>query len=117
MAHDEKNGGLIHALSLCRKAGALVTGFDACVAAARKGTAKLVLFAADASEKTKKNVRFSIDGACPALDMPACQADLLPITKKAVAVYAVMNEDLAALCIKNTGGATHDTQGGKTFDH
>ena len=44
-------------LSLCRKAGFLVVGEDACLKSIRSSSAKLVLICGDASDNTKK--RFS----------------------------------------------------------
>ena len=47
----------VFALSLCRKAGALVTGFDAVKESVYKGKAALVLCAQDASEVSESRVR------------------------------------------------------------
>ena len=44
-------------LSLCRKAGFIAAGEEACLASIRAGKAKLVIICGDASENTKK--RFS----------------------------------------------------------
>jgi ribosomal protein L7Ae-like RNA K-turn-binding protein len=44
-------------LSLCQRAGKLVTGDDTVLAAVKNGTAILVIIASDASDNTKK--RFS----------------------------------------------------------
>jgi len=41
-------------ISLCRRAGALVVGGQACVGAIRSGNARLVIICGDASENTKK---------------------------------------------------------------
>lgn len=45
-------GNILFALSLCRKAGALVMGFDAVKDSVGKGKAQLVLCAGDLSEGT-----------------------------------------------------------------
>ena len=63
---------LFQALSLCRKAGRLVMGFDAVEEAALSGKAWLALTAADASPKTASRLRASIgdvvDVLAPAFD-------------------------------------------------
>ena len=47
-------GNILFALSLCRKAGALVMGFDAVKDSVGKGKAQLVLCAGDLSEGTRR---------------------------------------------------------------
>ena len=49
-------GNILFALSLCRKAGALVMGFDAVKDSVGKGKAQLVLCAGDLSEGTRRRV-------------------------------------------------------------
>lgn len=90
---------LLGALSLCKKAGALVAGFDAVCESAEKGEAALLLFAADLSPKTRKR---ACDAAknLPYRDLPYTQDEMQPITKKRVGVLAVTSPDLAALCTK-----------------
>ena len=109
MVDTGPNARLISALSLCKKAGALVAGFDAAVTAAQNGSAKLLLLAADVAPGTRKKA-LAKAGACPARDMPVPQEMLLPITYKPVAVFAVINEDLAALCQKALDAAREEHQ-------
>lgn len=45
-------------LTMCRRAGKLLLGFDATKEAAGRGRMYLVLLAADASAKTEKEIRF-----------------------------------------------------------
>ena len=54
---DPKTAGL---LGLCRRAGKVSVGFDAVCAEVLRGTAALVLLAADLSEKTEKELRFAV---------------------------------------------------------
>lgn len=49
---------LLAALSLSKKAGRLVWGFDEVKSSVKKGTAKLILLSEELSPKTKKEVRF-----------------------------------------------------------
>lgn len=88
---------LYSALSLCRRARQLVMGFEATVESVYNG-AFLVLLAQDVSEGTAKRVRRACEDLVPCLQMPLCQSDLVPITRKKVGVYAVTDENLAKLC-------------------
>ena len=56
--NDNINKRLIGTLSICRKAGKLVCGFDPSKDAVMNGKAPLVLTAADISPKTEKEIRF-----------------------------------------------------------
>ena len=87
----------VFALSLCRKAGALVTGFDAVKESVYQGKAALVLCAQDASEGTQARVRRFCEGLCQVLTLPCTQAQLAAVTKKNTAVLAVQNAELAKL--------------------
>ena len=95
-------GNITFALSLCRKAGALVTGFDAVKDSVFKGSAQIVLCAGDLSEGTRRRAGFF----CAAQDVPLyvlaeTQAALAPICKKPAGVFAVTDPELAKLCKKN----------------
>ena len=99
----------VFALSLCRKAGALVTGFDAVKESVYQGKAALVLCAQDArergSEGTQARVRRFCEGLCQVLTLPCTQAQLAAVTKKNTAVLAVQNAELAKLCASAAGTA------------
>ena len=86
------------ALSLCKKAGKLVLGFDAVTDSVYRGKAFAVLLAADVSEGTAKRAARACEELVPCLRMPLAQADLCAITYKKVGVYAVTDEQLAVLC-------------------
>lgn len=49
---------LLSTLGICRKAGKLVTGFDAVAEAAAQGDLALILLAGDLSPKSGKEMRF-----------------------------------------------------------
>lgn len=89
---------LYQTLSLCRKAGKLVTGFDAVEQAAAQGKAWLVLYAADASPKTVRRMQQNVGDLVDVLPMPLKQEQLVPVSRKPAAVYAVVDRSLAALC-------------------
>ena len=81
-----KRDDLLFALSLCRKAGALVTGFDAVKESVFKGKAQLVLCACDASPGTARRAQSFCQDLCDFYTLPRTQAQLDPITKKPTAV-------------------------------
>lgn len=91
---------LYQTLSLCRKAGKLVTGFDAVEEAVVRGRAWLVLYTADASPKTVRRMKDAVGDLVDVLPMPLTQAALAPVSRKPVALYAVVDRNLAALCSK-----------------
>lgn len=55
---EEKVYGL---LGLTTKSGNIVFGTDACIEKIENGIAKLIIVANDASEKTKKNIKYICD--------------------------------------------------------
>ena len=55
---DAAENRLTASLTMCRKAGKLLLGFDAVKEAAKQGSVKLFLLSADASAKTEKEIRF-----------------------------------------------------------
>ena len=77
---------LFQAMSLARKAGRLVMGFDAVEEAAVKGKAWLVLTAA------------SIGDLVDVLSTPLTMDRLAPLGRRPVAVCAVTDRNLAKLC-------------------
>ena len=76
--------GLFQALSLCRKAGKLVTGFDAVEEAALKGRAWLVLAAADASPKTVQRLTHNVGDLVDVLPTPLRMERLAALSLTAV---------------------------------
>ena len=95
---ETNNQKLFSALSLCKKAGRLVLGFDAVMDSVYQGKAHLGLLASDVSEGPAQRVRRNCEDLAPCLQMPLAQADLCPVTWKKVGVYAVTDEQLAVLC-------------------
>lgn len=95
---QQAKAGVFQALSLCRRAGKLVMGFDAVVEAVMNGETECVLTAADVSENTEKRLCAAVQGLAEVQHLPLAQDELLPISRKAVAVYAVTDSSLARLC-------------------
>ena len=89
---------LLGALSLCRKAGKLVMGFDPVAESAAKGKAQLVLLAADLAEGSrKKALRFCDAAGLEPRALPLTQQQLLAVTPKRTGVFAVIDKGLAQL--------------------
>ena len=89
---------LLSALSLCRKAGALVMGFDAVAQSAMDGKAKAVLLAVDlAPGSHKKALRFCEAAGMKAQMLPLTQQQLLAVMPKKTGVFAVTDKGLAQL--------------------
>ncbi|WP_270847398.1 L7Ae/L30e/S12e/Gadd45 family ribosomal protein [Ruthenibacterium lactatiformans] len=94
-------GNILFALSLCRKAGALVMGFYAVKDSVSKGKAQLVLCAGDLSEGTRRRVGAFCEDWVEVADLPETQFALAQISKKPTGVFAVTDPELAKLCRKN----------------
>jgi ribosomal protein L7Ae-like RNA K-turn-binding protein len=94
----EARRALFSALSLCRKAGKLSMGYDACIDAVVAGKAAHIFAASDASESTVSRVQFETQGLAKVKRMPLTQQELLELSRKPVAVYAVKDANLARLC-------------------
>ncbi len=89
---------LISALSLCRKAGALVTGFDPVKDSVFTGKAQLVLLAADLSPKTAQRVQYFCEDFVECAALPCTMEQLSAVTRKPAGVFAVTDPNLANLC-------------------
>ncbi|MCL2108101.1 MAG: ribosomal L7Ae/L30e/S12e/Gadd45 family protein [Oscillospiraceae bacterium] len=89
---------VIQNLGLCRKAGALVFGFDAVIDAVKNGKAKGILTALDISPKTMKEIKFhaaKFKVEVVHTDEKAEQFE--QITGKSTVVVAITDENLFTL--------------------
>ena len=75
---ETNNQKLFSALSLCKKAGRLVLGFDAVMDSVYQGKAHLVLLASDVSEGTAKRVRRNCEDLAPAFRCPSPRRTCAP---------------------------------------
>ena len=91
---------LFQAVSLCRKAGKLTLGYDACCDAAFYGKAWLILAASDISPKTLEKLKGKVGDLVEVYTMPLTQERLLPVSRKTTAVYAVTDRGLARLILQ-----------------
>ena len=92
---DAAENRLTASLTMCRKAGRLLLGFDAVREAAAQGSVKLILLAADASAKTEKETRFCA-GEIPVRKLLLDMDTLKLYFRKRTAVFGVCEEGFAA---------------------
>ena len=92
---DAAENRLTASLTMCRKAGRLLLGFDAVREAAAQGSVKLILLAADASAKTEKETRF-FAGEIPVRKLPFDMDTLKQYFRKRTAVFGVCEDGFAA---------------------
>lgn len=76
-------------LTMCRRAGKLLLGFDAVKDANAKGQVKFVLLSMDASAKTEKEIRFYCK------DIPIRK---VPLTMDALAMYFRKRTAVLGIC-------------------
>lgn len=101
------------ALSLCKKAGKLVTGFDAVCESMAAGEAFILLFAQDVSEKTSKRVMAKNNEEIPTYILPTTMEQISAVTFRPVGVIAVTEKNLATLCegaIKKTLSQSYEEE-------
>lgn len=86
------------ALSLAKKSGKLVCGFDSVKESVINGTAKAVFTTDDASEKTVKRLKTFCQDKVEIYTLPLTQYEVSHITNKLTAVFAIADENMALLC-------------------
>lgn len=83
-------------LSLCRRAGKLELGFDAVAGSLKKGQAKLLIFAKDVSERTKREVCYAArHSPAKLLPLPYTMDEMWFLIGKRIGVAAVTDQGLA----------------------
>ena len=99
MSRDKEREALFGAISLCKKAGALVSGFDAVRQVLQNGQAELLFVAKDLSPKTQKKLLAAKPPHLSLRELPFGQDELAAIEHKAVGILAVTDANLANLCL------------------
>ena len=89
---------LMFALSLAKKSGKLINGFDPVKQAVADGTAKMVFVTSDTSEKTIKRVQQFCQDVMEVHVTSLTQFEVAQITNKLTGVFAVVDENIAVLC-------------------
>ena len=88
---------LLFALSLAKKSGKLVVGFDAVKSAVIHGNAHIVLLATDLSEKTIKRVQYFCEDITDVYNTGLTQFEISQVAQRLTGVLAVTDENLAKL--------------------
>lgn len=86
---------LLGLVTICRKAGKLICGFDPVGDAVKAGKAACVLLTRDASPRTVKEARFRWAEQVSVLDTPLTMEQLEQCFHRKVAVMAVCDEGFA----------------------
>lgn len=86
---------LLGLVTICRKAGKLVCGFDPAGEAVASGRAVCLLLAQDASPRTVKEARFQWGQQVPIRETPLTMEALEQCFHRRVAVMAVCDEGFA----------------------
>ena len=89
---------MMFALSLAKKSGKLIYGFDPVKQAVTDGTAKMVFVTNDTSEKTLKRVQQFCQGIIEVQVISLTQFEVSQVTNKLTGVFAVVDENMAILC-------------------
>ena len=89
---------IMFALSLAKKSGKLIYGFDPVKQAVSDKTAKMVFVTSDTSEKTLKRVNQFCEGIIEVQVISLTQFEVSQITNKLTGVFAVVDENIAVLC-------------------
>ena len=88
---------LLFALSLAKKSGKLVVGFDAVKTAVIHGNAHIVLLANDLSKKTIKRVQYFCEDITDVYNTGLTQFEISQVAQRLTGVLAVTDENLAKL--------------------
>ncbi len=92
----EKNKQILSMLSLSKKAGKLVCGFDAVCEELSKKQWNTVFITCDISDKTKKEImRECKNRFFMCIELPLTMDDLSVITKKKIGIVCVTNQSFA----------------------
>lgn len=92
------NDKVVSLISLCRKAGKLVPGFDPVAQSIQDGKAVLILLAVDLSPKTRSEVAYTISkGRKPLqiIDLPYTMDELSVVLGRRSGVLAITDKGLA----------------------
>lgn len=105
---------LLGLLGLCRRAGRLEGGFDACREAARDRRAALLIAAADVSEKTYKNLCYEANRAgIGAVRIDADMAELGRACGLRAGVVSVNDRGFAGAILTEYGKRAQNTRAEK----
>ena len=92
---DAAKDRIAGSLTMCRRAGKLLLGFDAVKEAAQQGAVCCILLAADTSQKTEKEMQFFAGDRIPLRKLPYDMDALTAYFRKRTAVFGVCDEGFA----------------------
>ena len=89
-------------LGIARKGGNISIGFDAAVADIEKNKSFLVIIASDASDKTKKNIKFVCD-KYNSNDIEFGEKEIIgrSLGRKVVSVLSISDKNIASYLLNN----------------
>jgi len=89
-------------LGIARKGGKISIGYDATCIDVQKNKSKLVLIATDASDKTKKNIRFVCDKyGCKYIEYGENEILGQCLGKKMISVLSINDENIVLYVLSN----------------
>ncbi len=88
---------ILFALSLAKKAGKMVAGFDRVKTAVIKGEAWAVILANDLSEKTVKRVNYFCEDIADVYTTDLTQYDISQVAGRLTGIVTITDENLAIL--------------------
>lgn len=105
LSEETKNANILGSIGLCRRAGKLLTGFDAIVREmadpAKKKKIAGVLVASDVSPKTKKEVLFHCGKhGVNSAETSATMAEIEGVLKKRTGILAITDEGFYKMLTK-----------------
>lgn len=96
-----ESGKLAGTLTLCRRAGRLMIGYDQVKESVQKTDACLILLAQDISPKTAERVRLlAADSGLPVKELPFSMDEMEQLLRKRIGVAAVTDEGFAGSLLK-----------------
>lgn len=93
---------LLSSMTMCRRAGRLLLGFDPVKEAALQKRVHCVLLASDCAPKTEKEIRYHCSGL-PCRKLPFSMEDLTVYFTKRTAVFGVADAGFAASMLRCFG--------------
>ncbi len=107
--NDAAASKLISSMTMCRKAGKLLLGFDPVKEAAQKDHVYCVLLASDCAPKTEKEIRYYCSGI-PCEKLPFSMQDMIAYFTKRTAVFGVVDSGFAAAMMRMLSADACDEQ-------
>ena len=98
---------ILFAMSLAKKAGKLVCGYDRVKTAVIRGESSMVVLAQDLSEKTIKRVTYFCEDIADVYKTSLTQFEISQIAGRLTGIVTITDENLAVLCAK----AIKETEG------